>query len=89
MTYEEALKLLEKISLYLVRRTSKPLSGDFVNTLRKALKKQIPNTAIRETIYRDNNAQINAFYYTCPICKNTLFYKGQKYCICCGQAIDW
>lgn len=86
MTYEEALNLTKDSTLkgYIL-----PEQKDYSYMYRvgEALERRIPNTAIIETIHRD--AQINAFKYACPVCRNTLLFKGQKYCMCCGQAIEW
>lgn len=97
MTYEEALKLLEKIILYIVIKTGKPLVGDFVDTLKKALKKQTPiKPKFANNIYKQK-------CYWCPSCNNYLmeYYsddnklqlekmsKFNPYCHWCGQAIDW
>lgn len=97
MAYEDALKLLEKIILYLVIKTGKPLVGDFVDTLKKALKKQIPIKPQRMTREINGEPHIHTF---CPYCydhisKNglglwdCLIDKGTQYCSRCGQKIDW
>lgn len=79
MTYEEALKLLENIGLYLVRKTSKPLNVDFVNTLKKALEKQIPKKPIERFALMDMRK-------CCPVCGDVLC---RPYPCTCGQMIDW
>ena len=82
MTYEEAIKLLNSVSIYYGSKCTR----NAVDLAILALEKQIP----KKPLHMHKN-------YYCPICKedgwmlwdDAVPNDMDKYCGKCGQAIDW
>ena len=54
------------------------------NNVAEALKKQIPQKAVLDTIYPSGVA-----WYRCPSCRHNNIEKSDNYCYNCGQKIEW
>ena len=82
MTYEEAIKQLNSVSIYHFDK----YTADAINMAIDALEKQIP----KKPLHMHKN-------YYCPICKengwmlwdDAIPNDTDKYCGICGQAINW
>ena len=82
MTYEEAIKLLNSVTIYYGGKCSRTA----LNLAIGALEKQIP----KKPLHMHKN-------YYCPICKedgwmlwdDAVPNDMDNYCGICGQAIDW
>lgn len=62
--------------------TQVPMERPLFETLKTAVEKQIPELV--ETIPGDYTPD-----YNCPICGETTGFEHQKYCIECGQSLEW
>ena len=84
--YKEALIWTEG-SLIMGRVAPEQESYTYMETVKKALEKQVPKKPIKESLAD----------YLCPICLNYLSFDAlnddittaPKFCEDCGQAIDW
>ena len=53
------------------------------------------NTACNELLYRrpmsvcEYYQAVNSFAYVCPRCSAAIEREHSKYCVCCGQALQW
>ena len=83
MTYEEAIKLLNSVTIYYGGKCSRTA----LDLAIEALEKQIP----RKPIIREAEDYFGNVKHTlCPNCQETEFVFTQP-CFChhCGQALDW
>lgn len=92
MTIQEALKIFEN-----VRPQKNRIIIEALNTIKTAVKKQIPKKPITETVNRGISVSGEYdidFNYLCPNCNTVVgdyetgdaFY---KFCPDCGQALDF
>ena len=83
MTYEEAIKLLNSVTIYYGGKCSRTA----LDLAIEALDKQIPKKPI---IREAEDSFGNVKHTLCPNCQETEFVFTQP-CFChhCGQAIDW
>lgn len=96
MTEQEAIKVLTKAEKYRSQRVGR----DFVDALAVAktdIEKQIPKKPTYvDTRFRNRGRHIADGVsldkcYKCPCCNSHIFhiFDSEKYCIHCGQALDW
>ena len=83
MTYEEAIKLLNSVTIYYGGKCSRTA----LDLAIEALDKQIPKKPIiREA--EDSFGYVK--HILCPNCEKADFgYERPCFCRLCGQAIDW
>ena len=86
MTYEEALNMMAKAEIrYYGEMTIADEIIELKNKCCEALEKQIPIKPI--------NVRYHYTTFDCPNCKETIFTTEElnthKYCLYCGQALDW
>lgn len=92
MTYQEALKIFEN-----VRPQKNRIIIEALNTIKTAVKKQIPQKPITETV--NHGISVSGEYdidfnYLCPNCNTVVgdYEIGDayyKFCPDCGKALDW
>ena len=92
MTYQEALKIFEN-----VRPQKNRIIIEALNTIKTAVKKQIPQKPITETVNHgisESGEYDIDFNYLCPNCNTVVgdYEAGDayyKFCPDCGHALDW
>lgn len=86
MTNQEAIDLLnqEEVPMMLNGKNNEHLAVAHIKAI-EALEKQVP----QKPSYIDNDAN----YFDCPACGEAIYstdsLSTHKYCLECGQAIDW
>lgn len=85
MTIQEALKIFEN-----VRPQKNRIINEALNTIKTAVKKQIPKKPDFEGDGYDDNGNLIYDTWICPCCETQyeLDYDDYKFCPECGQAID-
>ena len=86
MTTQEALKIFEN-----VRPQKNRIIIEALNTIKTAVKKQIPKKPDFIGDGYDDNGNLIYDTWICPCCETDyeLDYDDYKFCPECGQAIDW
>lgn len=86
MTIQEALKIFEN-----VRPQKNRIINEALNTIKTAVKKQIPKKPDFEGDGYDDNGNLIYDTWICPCCETQyeLDYDDYKFCPECGQTLDW